>query len=207
MEERCHFFEDNGNFSEENSERLGWLFSKGTIKVHQERLQQLRCELLTILSSKTVSHSIKTQEGLERIETVTQKLYEQVQALDANVNASKQLTVQGFMATNQSVSLLQEQLGGGLRASRATDVVRMTLSTNIQDQTAVRIATVRAIEITMLYIHKPLASLIKLLGLLSLGTRPHQHILHSVSHPAGDARQEGASVRRTLFQLGLAGGP
>ena len=130
IDDKVSLFRRIGNLSEDNAERLGWLFSKGTIRVHQERLQQLRCQLLTILSSTTVSHSIQTRVEIEKIETITQRLYERVDALDANVNASKQVIVQGFMATDQNLSSLQEQLGYGIRGSRQTNVVRITVSTN-----------------------------------------------------------------------------
>ena len=130
IDEKVSLFRKFGKLSEDNAERLGWLFSKGTIRVHQERLRHIRCELLTILSSTTVSQSIKTRVEIERIETTTQKLYERVHELNANVNDSKQAMTQGFMATNQSLSLLQEQLGYGLRGSRQTDILRLTVSTS-----------------------------------------------------------------------------
>ena len=156
IDDKVSLFWRIGNFSEDNAERLGWLFSKGTIRVHQERLQQLRCQLLTILNSRIVSHSIKSRVEIEKIKTTTQRLYERVDALDANVNASKQVIVQGFMATDQNLRSLQEQLGYGIRGSRQTDVVRMTGST-LGFKTVVHTATARATEIRPLHTHNLLA--------------------------------------------------
>ena len=85
-----------------------------------------------MLSSITISQSIKTLVEIENLKFFPEKIDEQLHVLNANVNveASKQVTVQGFMATGQSLLLLQEQLGYRLRGLRQTDNIRINVSAN-----------------------------------------------------------------------------
>ena len=119
-----------GNSSEDNGVRYRWLGSRRLIKKHQEQLQKLHHELLLILSSVTVSQSIKTRVEIENVKILSEKTDERLHVLNANVEASKQVTVQGFTATGQSLLLLQEQLGYRLRGLRQTDIIMMDVSAN-----------------------------------------------------------------------------
>ncbi|KAL8927509.1 MAG: hypothetical protein Q9208_002314 [Pyrenodesmia sp. 3 TL-2023] len=124
-------FRKSRYFSVRNAERLGWRFNRRTVRAHEQRLLKLRLELLLILSSTITSQTIKTRVVVERIETTTQQLSQQVQTLDANVSASKQEIVQ---RVDQTLSVLGGRCSHGFQGSSQTDTVRVDVSTKLRVQ-------------------------------------------------------------------------